>query len=101
MNNIEIASINTQDNINSFKPSTQDEILAFNPKIGDKFEIEVLDTCPFTLITNISLVVGYVKNEMNIQGTSFEFYFLYTNNYGLDFFCIFEKSKIIKKLKGD
>lgn len=95
---IEIARKTTEDNVKYFRPSTKEEIESFNLLNGEQCEIEVLDYCPFTLISDTYITKATVGNEMRIEGSNSEFYFSYDNSYGLESFCSLEKARIIKKI---
>lgn len=95
---IEIARKTTEDNVKDFRPSTKEEIESFNLLNGEQCEIEVLDYCPFTLISDTYITKATVGNKMRIEGSNSEFYFSYDNSYGLESFCSLEKARIIKKI---
>lgn len=87
-----------EDNVKYFRPTTKEEIESFNLLNGEQCEIEVLDYCPFALISDRYITKATVRNEMRIEDSNFEFYFSYDNSYGLESFCSFEKARIIKKI---
>lgn len=95
---ITIARVKGEVNVENFIPSTIEEIRDFNPQVNERYEIEVVDFCPFTYITDTNKFVANVENEYIIQGSSFEKYFTFVDNYNQDSTCIFEDAKIIKKL---
>lgn len=94
----ELNSIQEEANkeIAKFTPSTIEEIKSYKIKEDEKYEIELITTCPFTNISSVDSRTAIVE-DMAFQGSIFDMCFVYTGDGGEDSYAIFENTKIIKK----